>query len=145
MRIAVRAALGLVALLIILAIAVWFGLPSYNDRQTSGELSLPELTAPVRVVRDANAVPYIYAETLDDAFRAQGFVAGQDRLFQLEVAKRAATGRLAEVLGAGPNDAVLNLDREARVIGFYRIAARQEAILSDASRAALMASTSPIL
>ncbi|MEL7518979.1 MAG: penicillin acylase family protein [Pseudomonadota bacterium] len=139
MRTALRVVLGLVALVSVSVGAIWLALPSLNDRQVSGEIEIAGLSAPVRVLRDANAVPYIFAETLDDALRAQGFVAGQDRLFQLEIAKRAATGRLAAVLGAGPDDAILNLDREARTIGFHRIAARQEAILSDGSRAAMVA------
>ena len=139
MKTAVRIVVGLIALAIIGIAGLWLLLPSLNDRQVSGEIAFAGLEAPVKVVRDANAVPYIYAETLPDVLRGQGFVAGQDRLFQLEIAKRAATGRLAEVLGAGPEDAILNLDREARVIGFYRIAARQEAILSENSRAAMSA------
>lgn len=112
-------------------------LPKINDRQTTGELALPGLSGSVRVLRDKHATPYIYADNLDDAVRAQGFVAGQDRLFQLEAAKRAATGRLAEVFGAGEGDVILKLDRESRVIGFRRIAERQAAILSPTARATL--------
>lgn len=137
MRTASRVLIGLAALVILAVGATWVLLPRLNDRQVSGEIALFVVDAPVRIVRDANGVPYIYAQTLADALRGQGFVAGQDRLFQLEIAKRAATGRLSEVLGTGDDDAVLDLDREARVIGFYRIAVRQEAILTDASRAAL--------
>ncbi|MEM9422255.1 MAG: penicillin acylase family protein [Pseudomonadota bacterium] len=105
-------------------------MPKLNDRQTKGEIALPGLQAPVKVIRDAHATPYIYADNLKDALRAQGFVAGQDRLFQLETAKRAATGRLAEIFGAGDGDVILNLDREARTIGFSRLAARHAAMLS---------------
>ena len=137
MRVALRALVGLVVLLVVGVIALWALLPGWTDRTTSGEIEIAALNAPVRVVRDANAVPYIYAESMPDALRAQGFVAAQDRLFQLEIAKRAATGTLAEVLGAGPDEAILKLDREARVIGFYRVAGRQEAILNEASRMAL--------
>ncbi|MEO1658423.1 MAG: penicillin acylase family protein [Pseudomonadota bacterium] len=108
-----------------------------KDRQTSGSLELAALTAPVRVVRDDLGMPYIYAESLTDALRAQGFVAGQDRLFQLEVAKRAASGRLAEIFGAGTGDVILNLDREARVIGFHRLASRQLEVLSPEARQSL--------
>ncbi len=134
---AIRILVLAAGVILLLAGAAWLLLPRFNDRQASGEISLPTLEAPVRIVRDENATPYIYAESLEDALRGQGFVAGQDRLFQLETAKRAATGRLAEVLGAGEGDVILNLDREARVIGFNRIAARQEAMLSSSSRSAL--------
>jgi len=139
MRIALRVVLGLAALIGLAAGVLWLALPSLNDRKVSGDIEIAGLDAPIRIMRDANAVPYIYAETLADALRGQGFVAGQDRLFQLEIAKRAAAGRLAEVLGAGPDDAVIKLDREARTIGFHRIAGRQEAILNDRSRASLSA------
>lgn len=139
MRLAFKIGVGLVAIAAIALVIGWFSLPKLNDRQTTGEIALPSLQAPVRIVRDARAMPYIYAENLPDAFRAQGFVAGQDRLFQLEAAKRAATGRLSEVFGAGENDVILNLDRESRTIGFHRFAAQQAAVLSPESRAVITA------
>ena len=134
MRLLLRATVVAVVLLFITVIVIWLALPHMTDRKVSGELTLPILDEPVSVVRDANGMPYIYAESLDDATRAQGFVIGQDRLFQLEVAKRAATGRLAEVLGAGPDDVILDLDKEARVVGFERIARQQLQILTPVSR-----------
>ena len=139
MRIGLKILAGLAVILLLAGIVLSLVLPSLNDRQTSGEITLPSLQAPVRVVRDANATPYIYADSLEDAIRAQGFVAGQDRLFQLEAIKRAATGRLSEVFGAGINDVILNLDREARTIGFARLAARQADILSPKARAIIAA------
>ncbi|MEM1132184.1 MAG: penicillin acylase family protein [Pseudomonadota bacterium] len=137
MRLIVRIVIGLVVIAVIGIAATWFLLPSLNDRQTDGELALPGLQAPVRVVRDEKAMPYIYANSMEDALRAQGFVAGQDRLFQLETAKRAASGRLAEVFGAGADDIIVNLDKEARVIGFRRIARRQLELLSPNARRSL--------
>lgn len=134
MRIGIKILIGLAVLVLLSGLAISLILPKLNDRQVSGEIELSILDAPVRVVRDSNATPYIYAETLLDAIRAQGFVMAQDRLFQLEIAKRAATGRLAEVLGSGPQDAILNLDREARTIGFRRLAERQFELLSTESR-----------
>jgi penicillin amidase len=125
MRIVMGVGLGLAATLAIGSAILWGLAPYLNDRQTSGALPLDGLADEVRVLRDDLGVPYIYAQTLPDALRAQGFVAGQDRLFQLETAKRAAAGRLAEVFGAGPDEAVADLDREARVIGFHRLGRRQ--------------------
>jgi penicillin amidase len=138
-RILTAVTLGAAALAILGGVALWAVLPHINDRQINGTLSLPGLSAEVRVVRDSRGTPYIHAETFQDALRAQGFVAGQDRLFQLETAKRAATGRLAEVFGAGPGDVVLNLDREARVIGFHRLGERQADVLAPRPRANLQA------
>ncbi len=68
--------------------------------QTSGRLEVSGLSRPVTVLRDAWGIPHIYAETQDDLFFAQGFVAAQDRLFQMELWRRGAEGRLAEILGS---------------------------------------------
>lgn len=134
MQTAIRYALIFLIILAVLAGLAWVALPQFTDRRTSGELELGILDAPVRVLRDGSGVPYIYGSSLDDALRAQGFVVGQDRLFQMEAAKRAASGRLAEIFGAGANDVILNLDREARVIGFRRLAEQQFELLGDSSR-----------
>ncbi len=123
------------ALLVVAVGAAWIVAPRMNDRQVEGQASLAVLDAPVTVRRDDRGVPYIYAESLADALRAQGFVVGQDRLFQIELAKRAAQGRLAEIFGPGPDDVVLNRDRQARIIGFHRIATRHAAILAPQPRA----------
>ncbi len=79
--------------------------PSLEERaqavlaQTSGTLRLAGLQKPVTVLRDPWGIPHIYAETQEDLFFAQGFVAAQDRLFQMELWRRAGEGRLAEILG----------------------------------------------
>src|ERR1700686_799375 len=65
----------------------------------SGQLRMPGLERPVKVLRDRWGVAHIYAQNQHDLFFAQGFVAAQDRLFQMELWKRAGQGRLAEVLG----------------------------------------------
>jgi penicillin amidase len=67
--------------------------------EVSGTSVVPGLSAPVRVVRDRWGVPHIYAQTQDDLFIAQGFVQAQDRLFQMDLWRRSAQGRLAQVLG----------------------------------------------
>src|SRR5258707_5397695 len=64
-----------------------------------GTLKAPGLEKNVMVLRDKWGVPHIYAESQHDLFFAQGFVAAQDRLFQMELWKRAGQGRLAEILG----------------------------------------------
>ena len=65
----------------------------------SGNLVVPGLKEPVDVLRDRWGVAHIYANSQHDLFFAQGFVVAQDRLFQMEMWKRAGRGRLAEVLG----------------------------------------------
>ena len=64
-----------------------------------GNLKVPGLQQPVTVLRDRWGVAHIYARNQHDLFFAQGFVAAQDRLFQMELWKRSGQGRLAEVLG----------------------------------------------
>src|SRR5579862_1594269 len=66
----------------------------------SGHLKISGLRQPVRVLRDRWGVAHIYAQNQHDLFFAQGLVAAQDRLFQMEMWKRAGQGRLAEILGA---------------------------------------------
>jgi len=67
--------------------------------QVSGTLVVPGLAAPVRIVRDTWGVPHIYAASQDDLFFAQGLVQAQDRLFQMDLWRRSAQGRLSEVVG----------------------------------------------
>ena len=89
----------------------------------------------IDIVRDANAVAHIYAGSSDDAYFALGFAHAQDRLWQLELHRRIAAGRMAEILG--PN--ALDTDRFLRTLGVRRNA---EAILPNLAadaRAALQA------
>lgn len=67
--------------------------------ETAGTRKLPGLEQSVSVIRDTWGVPHIYAQNQHDLFFAQGFTTAQDRLFQMEMWKRAGQGRLAEVLG----------------------------------------------
>ena len=67
--------------------------------QIDGDLAVSGLDSAVEVRRDRWGVPHIYARTQHDVFFAQGFVAAQDRLWQMEMWRRQAEGRLAEVLG----------------------------------------------
>jgi penicillin G amidase len=80
----------------------------------AGELKIGGLNQPVKVVRDTWGVAHIYAANQHDLFFAQGFVAAQDRLFQMEMWKRAGQGRLAEVLGGS----ALERDRYARLLKY---------------------------
>src|SRR5688500_13432744 len=67
--------------------------------QLDGSVNVPGLDSAVEVRRDRWGVPHIYARTEHDLFFAQGFVAAQDRLWQMEMWRRQGEGRLAEVLG----------------------------------------------
>src|SRR5882724_10873171 len=82
--------------------------------QLQGELAVAGLQQPVEVLRDRWGVPHIYAKNADDLFFAQGFVAAQDRLFQLDLWRRVTTGETAEILG----ESALEGDRFARLIRY---------------------------
>jgi penicillin amidase len=79
--------------------------------QIDGEIKAAGLRAPVQVVRDTWGVPHITAQSVDDLFFAQGYVMAQDRLWQMEMWRRAAEGRMAEIAGtfAVPRDRVARL------------------------------------
>jgi penicillin G amidase len=68
--------------------------------QLRGTIKITGLRQPVEVLRDRWGVAHIYARNQHDLFFAQGFVAAQDRLFQMELWKRSGQGRLAEILGS---------------------------------------------
>ncbi|TMA50327.1 MAG: penicillin acylase family protein, partial [Deltaproteobacteria bacterium] len=55
---------------------------------------------PATVLRDARGVPHVFASNLDDLYFTNGYVEAQDRLFEMEILRRAGKGTLAEVLGA---------------------------------------------
>lgn len=82
--------------------------------QTTGEIIAPELKHPVQVLRDEWGIAHIYAETQDDLFFAQGFVAAQDRLWQMEIWRRTGEGKLAEILGPQ----AVERDRFARLLRY---------------------------
>lgn len=67
--------------------------------QESTTLDVPGLQQPVEILVDQWGISHIYAETEHDLFFAQGWNAARDRLFQLELWRRQATGTVAEILG----------------------------------------------
>jgi penicillin G amidase len=67
--------------------------------ELDGDVLTPGLSAPVTVRRDEHGVPHIEAANLDDLLFAQGYVTAQDRLWQMDMARRMAAGEAAEILG----------------------------------------------
>src|SRR5215472_11482580 len=133
-RIAFRIVVILLALLLIgfLACDVWFfravraALP-----QLDGTIHLAGLNAPVTVMRDSLGVPSIEAAGVEDLFYAQGYVTAQDRLWQMDMTRRFASGDLSEVLGP----AYVKVDREQRILGLRQVAERIAANLPAEQRA----------
>jgi penicillin amidase len=85
-----------VVILAVFALAIVPDPPAWADQE---ELSVPGLDQPVEVLRDRWGISHIYARNEHDLFFAQGFVVAGDRLFQLEMWRRQATGTLAEIQG----------------------------------------------
>lgn len=103
--------------------------------QIEGEIAVAGITGEVSILRDEHGVPHIFGETDADVFFGLGFVHAQDRLFQMELMRRAVQGRLSEVVGS----AALPVDRRSRTLGFARSAAGSAALMDDETRAVVEA------
>jgi penicillin amidase len=106
------------------------GVAAASLAPTEGELAVGGLREPVEVLRDGWGVPYLSAASLDDLWFAQGFVTAGERLFQIDLALRAANGRLSEVFA----DLTVDDDRFVRTIGLHRAGATLAARYDDDSR-----------
>jgi penicillin amidase len=82
------------------------------------EDQVPGLRAEAAIIRDENGVPYITAKNEEDAYAALGYAHAQDRLWQMDVARRAGEGRLSEIFGRR----TIGYDAMLRTIGFKRVA-----------------------
>lgn len=82
--------------------------------QIDGELAVPGLHAEVEVIRDEAGIAHIYAQNTEDLFFAQGFVAAQDRLWEMDVWRRYAEGRASEIVGPER----FETDRLYRLMGY---------------------------
>jgi len=115
---------NLVVLLVVLGTATGALAYAYLRRGVPprrGTLRLDGLNDTVEVIRDRWGVPHVFAQSERDALFAQGYVQAQDRLWHMELARRLASGRLAEVFGP----LALDADRLLRRVGLHR-AARAE-------------------
>ncbi len=123
----VRSRILISSLIILAAVAAVYGIRARHQNQddlpvrankalakTVGTLTVPGLRKEVRVLRDEWGIAHIYADTQDDLFFAQGFVAAQDRLWQMDLWRRVGEGKLAEVLGP----AAIARDRFARLLRY---------------------------
>jgi penicillin amidase len=102
-----------------------------NSFESEGTLTLPGLKAPVTVHRDEKGMAFIYAQDMQDAIMAQGFVTAQDRLFQMELTRLVATGRICEMAGEEARPLAIRM----KTIGFLRNAKKHAALLEPETRA----------
>jgi len=120
-------------LLVALIAAVWwlYSVARSPLPQLDGSIAVPGISSKVRVVRDERGVPTIEASTLEDLFFAQGYVTAQDRLWQMDMMRRAAAGELSEVIG----EDTVKMDREQRILGLRIAAEAAEKNISARNRA----------
>ena len=130
MRIVKKLLKYLVLLIVLLGIALYFFVqhlkPTYN-----GELNLSSLSDKVEVYYDDYGVPHIYAQNELDARRALGYVHAQDRLWQMEVIRRLAAGRLSELFG----EKLIRTDKFFSGLGIEEASAKTIANLNKDSKA----------
>lgn len=133
-RIAVAAGLvagALVVMGLIAVVAIVMGpLPSRR-----GRIAVSHLSAPVEARFDKRGIPHLRSVLEADAWRALGYIHAADRMFQMELRRRAASGRLAELFGPE----AVSLDREARINGYLVSARRDWEQLGETEREALSA------
>jgi penicillin amidase len=131
----VRGALAIVGVLAIVAglFGVYLFYPSMPTY--SGRARLEGLSSEARVWRDSHGVPHIFAANWDDAARALGYIHASERLYQMEIQRRAGQGRLSEVVGPD----LVGVDRFVRALGLYRLADSSLSSLSPDTRERLQA------
>ncbi len=109
---------------------LWQSLP-----RLEGEIVAPGLQDPVEILRDAEGIPHVFAATERDAHFALGYVHAQDRLWQMELQRRVAAGRLSEILG----ERTFEADKLMRTLGIARVAERMAEKLDAETMASLEA------
>ena len=99
----------------------------------SGNISVSGINSPVKVYFDDYGVPHIFAQTEDDAYFTMGYMHARDRLWQMDLARRVAEGRLSEIFGSS----VIDYDKLYRTIGINRFAYNWHNNISPKSRSIL--------
>ena len=118
----------IVALIIAVVVISYFVLNSKLP-EYSGEVVVAGINNNVKIYRDKYAVPYIIANDELDAAFALGYVHAQERLFQMDISRRAGMGKLSEVLGSS----TLPFDKMFRTLGLHKVVKRSLAKISKHS------------
>lgn len=123
------------AVFVVLAVtAIIFGM-FYLAMPHNGELKMRGLDSSVTITRDKNAVPHIVGHSRDDVIQGLGFAHAQDRLWQMEMLRMTAKGRLSEIVGGS----AVGLDVYFRTLNLYGAAESSEINLIEADRRTLEA------
>ncbi|MGR6904365.1 penicillin acylase family protein [Lysinibacillus sp. BSL11] len=124
---------GIIAALALVAFIGFTWFMNKSKPVIDGELAVTILDQNVTVTRDEKGVPHIFAKTDADLYRAQGYVQAQDRLFQMDLARRQASGRLSEIIG----EATINTDKHFRTFSLRNAAETSLAAYDDESKQVL--------
>lgn len=125
----------LVLAIFVVASGVLYWYLRRTQPRLDGQLQLAGLHGPVSIVRDELDVPHIHAGDLHDLYLAEGYAMAQDRLWQMDLMRRMAEGRLAEIFGPP----AVAMDESTRILGLNRAAEREAAHLLPAERNVLEA------
>ncbi|MEP3677135.1 penicillin acylase family protein [Sulfitobacter sp.] len=117
------------------AVGVIYWLASRSLPDYTAEVTVPNLSQPVEIVRDNANVPHFFGQSDDDVFFGLGFAHAQDRLWQMTMLRRTAQGRLSEVFGA----ATLDVDKLMRRFDIYALSVASFEALDADTQSALRA------
>ncbi len=123
------------AVALLLALVATSAAPGAAAAPPTARIDVPGLHAAATVIRDSRGIPHVFAADAHDLYFMQGWVHAEDRLFQMDLSRRQASGTLAELFGP----AALASDVELRTLGLRRAATRSLGAISDAARADLEA------
>jgi len=121
LRVAKKTALGVSLLALTVGVVATGGVCYIFHRAEpnyAGQEKISGLTAEAQIYRDHYGVPHIFAANMNDAARALGYAHASERLFQMEMQRRAGQGRLSEIVGAD----MLGVDKFTRTLGLYKLA-----------------------
>lgn len=119
-----------IIILFVVGGAIFYKMLRSSLPEYSGEIKSDKISNEIKIYRDSLAIPYIMASNEEDAAFALGFVHAQERMFTMDLARRAAEGRLSEVFGKE----TVPFDLMFRTIGIKNIS---ENILSKINPASL--------
>ena len=111
--------------------------PSAAQNDAPQSVQIKGLKEGVTITRDERGIPYVDAKNDEDLYFAQGYATAADRLWEMDLFRRTARGELAEILGAGPNNVVLEQDKLHRTYGFAQEVDAEVAQASPKSLAVL--------
>jgi len=117
----IKILIGILSSVIIIGIVggfIFYNMLKSTLPKYSGEISSNEIGNNIKIYRDSMAIPYIVANTDEDAAFALGYVHAQDRLFTMDLVRRAGEGRLSEILGPK----TIPFDEMFRTIGIRKTA-----------------------